>query len=93
MGNAVYPLPLDEHLARDVAKAAEETGLSRAELMRQALAFGLPKVVEALKRSAGRLTTVDPWPARTARALYRQEDDDHEQIRRLIGAQRFKEVD
>ncbi len=45
MPTPVYPLPLSKELARQVAQAARETGLSRAELMRQALSFGLPKVV------------------------------------------------
>ena len=49
MKTSVYPLPLDAVLAREVAKAAKASGLSRAELMRQAIAFGLPKVVKALK--------------------------------------------
>lgn len=93
MASAVYPLPMDEELAREVAKAAEETGLSRAELMRQALAFGLPKVVKALRRNPVRITAVEPWPARQARALYRQEDDDAPQIRRLLTAQTFEVVD
>lgn len=51
---------MDSDLAREVAKAAEETGLSRAELMRQALTFGLPQVVKALRRTPDRLTNVEP---------------------------------
>lgn len=93
MASAVYPLPMDENLARQVAKAARETGLSRAELMRQALAFGLPRVLEALRKESGRLTSVDPMPARQARALYRLEDDDREEIDRLMAAQRFEVPD
>ena len=93
MASAVYPLPMDEKLAREVAKAAEETGLSRTELMRQALAFGLPKVVKALRRNPARLTTVEPWPTRQARALYRSVDDDAAPIRRLIAAQTFEVAD
>lgn len=90
MASVVYPLPMDDELAREVTKAAKETGLSRAELMRQALAFGLPKVVRALRRNPVRLTTVEPWSARQARALYRQEDDDAAQIRRGVAAQTFE---
>lgn len=67
---------MDEALALEVAKAANATGLTRAQLMRQALAFGLPKVVKALRKSSSRLTAVDPLPAREARALYRLADDD-----------------
>ncbi len=93
MASAVYPLPMDENLAREVAKAAKATGLSKAELMRQALSFGLPRVLKALSKSSGRLTMVDPLPARDVRALYRLEDDDRQQSSRLMGAQRFEVAD
>ncbi len=93
MAGAVYPLPMDEELAREVAKAAKETGLSRAELMRQALAFGLPRVVKALRKASSRLTAVDPLPARQALALYGLEDDDRAQSRRLMAAQPFEVAD
>jgi hypothetical protein len=91
MATTVYPLPMDAKLAREVARAAKATGLSRAELMRQALAFGLPTVVEALRKPTGRrLTAVAPLPAKQARALYRLEDDDRQQISRLMSVQRFE---
>jgi len=94
MATAVYPLPLNEKLAREVAQAAEATGLSRAELMRQALAFGVPQVVKALRpSSARRLTTVDPLPASQSRALYRLAEDDQEQTARLMRSQTFKAAD
>ncbi len=93
MATAVYPLPMDANLAREVAKAAKATGLSRAELMRQALAFGLPTVVKALAKAPRRITAVDPLPPRQARALYRQDDDDGQQVGRLIAAQRFEVAD
>lgn len=93
MASAVYPLPLNRNLARDVTRAARETGLSRAELMRQALAFGLPQVVRALRKPPARLVAVDPLASRQAKALYQQEEDDREQIERLVSAQRFEVAD
>lgn len=93
MPSSVYPLPMDADLAREVAKAAKATGLSRAELMRQALAFGLPTVVKALRKAPVRISNVDPLSLKEARALYRQDDDDVEQIRRLRMAQPFEVVD
>jgi hypothetical protein len=78
---------LDKELARAVTEAAKETGLTRAELMRQAIAFGLPKVVKALRRAPARLTSVDPLPARQARSLYGLADDDAPQTTRLMSAQ------
>lgn len=93
MATAVYPLPMDENLARELAKAAKVTGLTRAELMRQAIAFGLPTVVEALRKPSGRVTAVSPLPPTQARALYALDDDDGPQIHRLRGAQSFEVAD
>jgi hypothetical protein len=93
MKTSVYPLPLDATLAREVAKAAKVTGLSRAELMRQAIAFGLPTVVKALGKAPRRITTVNPLPRKQAKALYRQQDDDHQEVRNLMAAQRFEVAD
>jgi len=93
MATAVYPLPMDENLARELAQAAKVTGLTRAELMRQAIAFGLPTVVEALRKPSARVTAVPPLPAKQARALYGLEEDDRPQIGRLMGAQRFEVAD
>jgi hypothetical protein len=90
MATAVYPLPMDAELAREVAKAARVTGLTKGELMRQALAIGLPTVVEAHRKSSGRVTAVGSLSAKQARALYRLEDDDRPQINRLMAAQRFE---
>ncbi len=61
--------------------------------MRQALAFGIPTVVEALRKPSGRVTAVAPLPAKLARALYRLEDDDRPQTNGLMAAQRFEVAD
>jgi hypothetical protein len=87
MPTVVYPLPLNKQLAHQVTQGARQTGLSQAELMRQALAFGLPRVIEALRKPSGRLTSIDPLPAREAKALYGLDEDDREQVGRLIKAQ------
>ncbi|MEI2762446.1 ribbon-helix-helix protein, CopG family [Methanothrix soehngenii] len=79
---------MDANLAREVARAAKATGLTKAELMRQALAFGVPAVVKALLKPSGRVTAVAPLPAKQARALYRLQDDDRTQTSRLMAAQR-----
>ena len=90
MASAVYPLPMGEELARLVSQTASETGLSQAEVMRQALAFGLPRVLKALRKAKGRLTAVNPLPASQARALYALPDDDGEQVDRMMSAQRLE---
>jgi hypothetical protein len=61
--------------------------------MRQALAFGLPKVIAALRKPDGRLTSVDPLPTKQAKALYRLQDDDTDQVSRLVNAQSFPSED
>lgn len=93
MATAVYPLPMDADLAREVTRAAKATGLTRAELMRQALAFGIPTVVEALRKPSGRVTAVAPLSIKQARALYRLDDDDRPLTRRLMAVQRFEVAD
>ena len=93
MPTVVYPLPLNKELAHQVTQGAKQTGLSRAELMRQALAFGLPRVIETLRKPSGRLTSIDPLPAREAKALYRLAEDDREQVGRLIKAQNLPAED
>ena len=93
MATVVYPLPMDANLAGEVAKAAKLTGLSRAELMRQALVFGLPTVIQALRKAPHRITSVDPLSPRLARALYRQDEDDGHQVSRVMAAQCFEVAD
>ena len=93
MKASAYPLPLDAALAREVTKAAKASGLSRAELMRQAIAFGLPKVAKELRKSPPRITAENPLPPKQARALYQQEDDDVLEIGQLMAAQRFEVAD
>lgn len=93
MKASAYPLPLDAALAREVAKAAKASGLSRAELMRQAIAFGHPKVAKEFRKSPPRITAVNPLPPKQARALYQQEDDDVLEIGQLMAAQRFEVAD
>ncbi len=90
MASAVYPLPMNEELARTVRQTALEAGMSRAEVMRQALRVGLPKVRAALRRTQGRLTCVEPLPTQRVRLLYAQKDDDRVQIGRLMAAQRIE---
>ena len=78
---------MGKELALEGSRTAAETGLSQAEVMRQALAFGLVRLRKALRKPEGRLTSVNPLPAVKARALYALPDDDREQIRRMISVQ------
>ncbi len=48
MKSATYPLAVPSDLLGEVRKAAQLTGLSMADTMRQSIKMGLPKLVEQL---------------------------------------------
>jgi hypothetical protein len=65
--------------------AAGKTGLSIADIIRQSSKLGLPVLLEQL--GPARITNVPPLPAKIARALYSEQDDDAEGIERFMAAQ------
>ena len=46
MKSETYPLPMPPELMKEVRQAAKITGLSMADVMRQSVKVGLPKVLE-----------------------------------------------
>ena len=50
MSQVTYPLGLSEELLAEVKHAAKETGLSSADVIRQAIKFGIPRVRQAVSR-------------------------------------------
>lgn len=78
---------MDEELSRQVRQAARLSGLSLAEMMRQSIKAGLPKVTEALAVKAGRLTLVEPVPDEVWERIYAKPDDDAEVIRDAMAKQ------
>jgi Ribbon-helix-helix protein, copG family len=50
MSQVTYPLGMPKELLKEVKHAAKETGLSVADVMRQAIKFGVPRVRQALSR-------------------------------------------
>jgi hypothetical protein len=48
MSMTTYPLGLPEELMEDVKRAADETHLSMADAMRQAIKLGLPQLREGV---------------------------------------------
>ena len=48
MSQVTYPLGLPKALLDEVKSAARETGLSTADVMRQAIKFGVPRVRQAM---------------------------------------------
>lgn len=85
MKSVNYPLAMPVDFLRELRKAANETGLSTAAVIRQSAKLGLPKLLEEM--GAGRITNVAPLPDKVARKLYSQRDDDAEGIRLFMDAQ------
>jgi hypothetical protein len=85
MKSVTYPLAVPPDFLREMKLAAKETGLSTAATIRQSARLGLPKLREQM--AGGRVTNVAPLPAKVARALYAQPDDDAEDIRLFMEAQ------
>ena len=48
MSQVTYPLGLPKELLEQVKDAAKETGLSTADVMRQAIKLGVPRVRQAM---------------------------------------------
>jgi hypothetical protein len=85
MKSVTYPLALPKDYCAELRDAAGKTGLSMADIIRQSSKLGLPLLLEQLGHA--RLTNVPPLPARTARALYAQPEDDVEGIKRFMATQ------
>ena len=85
MKTEVYPLGMPIELYEKVRTASKDTGLSMADVMRQSLALGIPRLCEQLK--AGRITNVDPLPEKVLRKVYAERDDDQAGIRTFMRAQ------
>ncbi len=65
MRNETYPLAVPDDLLREIRKTARETGLSMADVMRQGIRLGLPKLRADLSKK-----TLKPFtPEEAARAF------------------------
>ena len=71
-----YPLVVPDELKQEIRSAAQRTGLSMADIMRQSMKAGLPKVVEQFGRSALKSFTAEE--ARLAYQTPNPEFDDPE---------------
>lgn len=80
MKTEVYPLAVPVDLYKQMRKAAKETGLSIADIMRQSLRAGFPRICEQL--GTGRITNVEPLPDKVAQRLYSRREDDEGFARR-----------
>jgi hypothetical protein len=80
-----YPLALPKDYCAELRDAAGKTGLSMADIIRQSSKLGLPLLLEQL--GPARVTNVPPLPAKIARALYSEPEEDAEGIKHFMAAQ------
>ena len=85
MKSTVFPLAWPADLHSEMKRAAKNTGLSRADVIRQSAKLELPKLLE--KVGSGRVTNVEPLPGKVADALYSKRDDDADVTRAFMEAQ------
>ena len=85
MKNVNFSIALPADLLSEFKLAAQDADVSNATAIRQSAKLGLPKFRE--QTATPRITNVDPLPARVARKLYDERQDDVESIRRFIAAQ------
>lgn len=86
MKSETIPLLVPGELVEKLRSTAKRTQLSMADVMRQSMKIGLPRLEESLS-PLGRVTNVDPLPEAAARKLYSEREDDMESIRQFIAAQ------
>lgn len=87
MASNTIPLAVPDDLLEEVRSAAKESGLSQADVMCQTMKLGLPSFRK--QHNAGRVTNVEPLPDKVLERIYRERDDDHKAIRRMIAAQAY----
>ena len=87
-----YPLQIPDELMGEIESTATRVHLSKAEVMRQSIKLGLPKLRQQLS-GPDRVTNVDPLPESVMHRLYEERQDDDASIRKFIAGQPKGEVD
>ena len=67
------PLAVPEDLAKEIRATARDTGLSQADVMRQSMKAGLPRVREQF--GEGRVTNVAPLSRKEWERIYARPDE------------------
>lgn len=81
------PLRVPKDLMAEVESTAKSLALSKADVMRQSMRLGLPRLRERLAAQGGRVTNVDPLPEAVLNRLYSEREEDEASIRRSLAAQ------
>ncbi len=81
---------MPDDLLAEVRETAAQSDLSQADVMRQSMKLGLPRLREQLNVQAGRVTNVDPLPNKVLKRIYsRPEEDDEPGVQAFMKAQAF----
>ena len=70
MATTPFPIAMPDDLLAEIRATASETHLSQADVIRQSVKAGLPKVREQFKADSGRVTNVDPLPDDVLERIY-----------------------
>jgi len=71
----------------EIESTAKTVHLSKADVMRQSMKLGLPKLRERLSPRSDRVTNVEPLPEAVLKRIYSRPDRDEAGIDRWIKAQ------
>jgi hypothetical protein len=75
MATKPFPIAMPDDLLAEVRRAARETGLSQADVVRQSVKAGIPKIREQYRASKGRVTNVKPLSRRQWERIYSRRDE------------------
>jgi hypothetical protein len=78
MKTNTYQLAVPSDLLKDVRKAAQQTGLSMADTMRQSMKLGLPSLVERL--TADPPKNLKPFTAEESRRCFAKPDPEFDAL-------------
>lgn len=78
MKTETYPLAVPADLLGEVHKAAQQTGLSVADTMRQSMKLGLPKLVEQLAGES--IKNLEPFTEEEARRCFEIPDPEFDAL-------------
>ena len=86
MSNSTIPLAVPDDLYAEVKSTATDTHLSMADVMRQSMKLGLPRLRKQFQVK-GRVTNVDPLSEKALARIYARPERDEAGLKRLMTEQ------
>ena len=90
MKSETIPLAMPSDLLSEIRKAAKQTGLSMADVMRQSMKLGVPRLIGRLAKEQ-RLLNVEPLSDEVLDELYIHRDDDADLANSVAGQKEGKD--